>query len=188
VHHPVYNKHKTIVATAITNLDIHDLAREACTYGMAGYYVVTPVTAQRELAEKIIGHWTGGVGMEHNDKRSEALSLVRTAADLDAAIDRISADHGGVRPYVVATAAAGVRRTLGFTELVDLMTGRSPGGPAPGRPLLVLFGTGWGLADEVFSKVDATLAPIRGVVPYNHLSVRAAAAIVCDRLLGLGPK
>jgi len=32
--------------------------------------------------------------------------------------------------------------------------------------------------------VDHRLAPIQGVSNYNHLSVRSAAAIILDRLLG----
>jgi hypothetical protein len=48
---------------------------------------------------------------------------------------------------------------------------------------LLLFGTGWGLADEVLEAADALLPPLAGPSGYNHLSVRAAAAIVLDRLL-----
>jgi tRNA (guanine37-N1)-methyltransferase len=49
-----------------------------------------------------------------------------------------------------------------------------------------VFGTGWGLAEEVFARSDAILAPIRGSAAdgYNHLSVRSAVAIVLDRLFG----
>jgi hypothetical protein len=51
--------------------------------------------------------------------------------------------------------------------------------------VLVVFGTGWGLAREVVDAADAVLAPIRGTESsYNHLSVRAACAIALDRLLG----
>jgi hypothetical protein len=52
----------------------------------------------------------------------------------------------------------------------------------PGRPLLLILGTGWGLTEEVLNKADVVLEPIRGVGDYNHLSVRAAAAIMLDRL------
>jgi hypothetical protein len=47
---------------------------------------------------------------------------------------------------------------------------------------LLLLGTGWGLAAEVLDRVDDVLEPIAGAGPYNHLSVRAAAAIMLDRL------
>jgi hypothetical protein len=54
-----------------------------------------------------------------------------------------------------------------------------------GKPILLVFGTGWGLAKSILDMGDAALAPIvaaRG--GYNHLSVRAACAIALDRLLG----
>jgi hypothetical protein len=51
-----------------------------------------------------------------------------------------------------------------------------------GPPELLLLGTGWGLAAEVLERVDDVLEPIAGSGPYNHLSVRTAAAIVLDRL------
>ena len=51
VHYPVYDRHRRVVATAITNLDIHDIARSSRTYQLAGYFLVHPVTAQRELAD-----------------------------------------------------------------------------------------------------------------------------------------
>ena len=34
VHHPVYDKHRKVVATALTNLDLHDIARASRTYGV----------------------------------------------------------------------------------------------------------------------------------------------------------
>jgi hypothetical protein len=52
----------------------------------------------------------------------------------------------------------------------------------PGAPWLMLLGTGSGLADEVVSRCEAVLEPIAGLVGYNHLSVRAAAAVLLDRL------
>jgi hypothetical protein len=55
----------------------------------------------------------------------------------------------------------------------------------PGRPMLLLFGTGWGLADALIPEVERVLAPIDGRPPWNHLSVRSAVAILLDRLFGL---
>ncbi|QQR88874.1 MAG: hypothetical protein IPJ88_11645 [Myxococcales bacterium] len=51
-------------------------------------------------------------------------------------------------------------------------------------PVLLLFGTGHGLADELIEQADALLPPIRAYSDYNHLSVRTAAAITLDRLIG----
>ncbi|MBZ0118749.1 MAG: RNA methyltransferase, partial [Sandaracinaceae bacterium] len=47
-----------------------------------------------------------------------------------------------------------------------------------------VLGTGHGLAREVIEQSDAVLAPIRAGASFNHLSVRAAAAITLDRLFG----
>jgi hypothetical protein len=168
VHHPVYDKNGRTVTTAITNLDIHDIARAARTFGLAGYFVVTPVEAQRDLAARIVGHWTSGSGREHNDKRTDALQNVRIAASLDAVITTLG------DPYVVATGARERGGTVQFRALAV----------PSGRPTLLVFGTGWGLADEVFGKAHAVLDPIRGAGGYNHLSVRSAVAIVLDRLFG----
>ena len=46
-----------------------------------------------------------------------------------------------------------------------------------------MFGTGWGLDQSVFKGVDYVLDPINGIGEYNHLPVRAAIAIILDRLL-----
>jgi len=53
-----------------------------------------------------------------------------------------------------------------------------------GEPTLLVFGTAHGLAPEITEIADYTLPPIEGFSEYNHLSVRAAVAIICDRLLG----
>jgi hypothetical protein len=50
------------------------------------------------------------------------------------------------------------------------------------EPNLLVLGTGYGLADEMLERCDLLLEPIQGDDEYNHLSVRAAAAIILDRL------
>jgi tRNA (guanine37-N1)-methyltransferase len=182
VHHPVWDKNRQVVTTAVTNLDVHDIARSSRTYGLPTYLLVTPIQAQRELCERILGHWTEGAGLAHNAKRSEALEHVNVVASIDDAIAQVTAANDGQKPYVVATAAKAHGQTMGCDELVAARASD------PGRPMLLLFGTGWGLIDEVFTKVDAALHPISGGIPYNHLSVRSAAAIVLDRLFGISPK
>jgi tRNA (guanine37-N1)-methyltransferase len=51
------------------------------------------------------------------------------------------------------------------------------------RPVLVLLGTGFGLAQEVLDQADALLPSLRWLSIYNHLSVRSSAAIYADRIL-----
>ena len=53
------------------------------------------------------------------------------------------------------------------------------------KPVLLVFGTGWGLAPSVIGSADALLEPISALGgDYNHLSVRSACAIALDRLRG----
>jgi hypothetical protein len=56
---------------------------------------------------------------------------------------------------------------------------------AASRPVVIAFGTGWGLAGELVAGADLRLEPIAAAADtgYNHLSVRAACAITLDRLV-----
>ena len=176
LHHPVFDKHGETVATAVTNMDVHDLARIGRTFGVRGVYIATPVRALRLLAEKILEHWRTGFGAEYNETRREALSLVRTVSDLDAAI--LEAERSaGERPVLVATSAREGDERTSFTDLRRRLRD-------PGPPHLLILGTGWGLTPEIIDRAELVLEPIRGIGDYNHLPVRAAAAIMLDRLLG----
>ena len=89
------------------------------------------------------------------------------------AVERAAGD----RPLLVVTSA---RPSAGGTSSEALSARLA----APGPPVLMVFGTGWGLAPEVMARADLRLAPVQGPSDYNHLSVRAAAAVILDRLLG----
>jgi tRNA (guanine37-N1)-methyltransferase len=176
VHHPCVDRHGAVITTALTNFDIHDLARSTMTFGLAGYHIVTPITSQREKAAHIAKLWIDDAQGEH---RAAALRLVRVAESIEAVMAELTAEHG-VPPVVVGTSArAGAfgvpRRTPG--ELVA----EARENPAP---LLVLLGTGWGLAEALIPSVSRVLTPIDGASTWNHLSVRSAGAILLDRLFG----
>lgn len=177
VHHPVRDKTGEIVTTAITNLDVHDIARSCRTYELAGYFVVTPIDAQLTLLERILGHWSpGGAGAERVPPRADALSIVRPVRSIEEACAAIASRHGQP-PRVVATAARSTGIALrGFEEEALTIASSS-------RPTLLLFGTGHGLVESVLEGADALLHPIRPG-GYNHLSVRAAVAVILDRLFG----
>lgn len=180
VHHPVRDRLGEIVTTAVTNLDVHDLARSARTYDLAGYFLVTPIGAQRAIVERILEHWRTGPGVRRVPERAEALALVEPVSSLSDAIAAIAQRHGR-RPFIVATTArlpAGASATPFEVEAARLADRVAP--------TLLIFGTGHGLTDEVLHGADALLAPIRPSAGFNHLSVRAAAAICLDRLLGEG--
>lgn len=176
LHHPVLDKNGQIVTTAVTNMDIHDIARSATTYGVRRFFVVTPVRALRALSEKILEHWETGYGSTYNLTRKEALSLVGIEVDLDGTLVAIERETGE-RPVLVVTSARPAESSIGYGALRARLE-------APGPPHLILLGTGWGLAPAVMERADLRLAPILGPTPYNHLSVRAAAAVILDRLRG----
>ena len=176
VHHPVLDGKGAVVTTAITNLDVHDLARSARTYGASDYFVVHPIAAQRELVERIREHWTDGSSGRRIPDRREALTLLRIVESLD---DAIGALGGRDRVEVWVTAARALSRPVPFDEARARLRGESD------KAVLVVFGTGWGLASSVVDAADALLEPIRASAgDYNHLSVRSACAIALDRLLG----
>lgn len=183
LHHPVKNKNGETIASAVTNLDLHDLSRLAKTYGVSGLYVVTPLTDQQALAGKIIGHWQNGLGAAYNPKRREALNLVRVKPGLTETMDEIKSMEPGRAVNTIATGAAENRGAVSFKTLRSRLTSEA-------SAFLLLFGTAWGLTDDVIASADAVLAPIQGKTilgesGYNHLPVRAAAAVILDRLLAL---
>jgi hypothetical protein len=175
VHYPVVNRIGDTIAAAVTNLDLHDIARVSKTFGVPCFFAVTPVADQKVFAERIVAHWTRGPGADHIPDRRHAMELVRITESIAAAVEIISGIEGR-RPTMVATCARPQPRAITYARLRGMLT--------EAQPHLLMFGTAWGLAPEVIATSDRVLAPIVGVNDYNHLSVRSAAAIVLDRLLG----
>jgi hypothetical protein len=175
VHHPVLDGQGAIVTSAVTNLDVHDLSRSARTYGCSDYFVTHPIAAQRELVTRIREHWTDGSSGRRIPDRREAIGLLRIVESLDAAIEALG---GRAAVDVWVTAARALGEPVTFAEARERVHGE-------GKPVLLVFGTGWGLADGVIQGADALLEPIRPEEgEYNHLSVRSACAIALDRLMG----
>lgn len=176
VHYPVTDKNRKVVATAVTNIDVHDIARSSATYGVKRYFVVTPVEQQKALVSELLEHWTHGAGATYNPRRKAALDRAEVVSSVaDAA--RIIREQTGVQPITVATGANLRERNIRHGEMRSLLKEKE------GAALLIL-GTGWGLEKTFLESVQYRLAPILGVGEYNHLSVRSAAAILLDRLLG----
>jgi len=176
LHYPVLDRNGRVIASAVTNADIHDIARSARTYGVRRYFIVTPIAEQADLVRKIIGHWTRGAGGALNPSRREALESVEVAGSLEEIIRQIEREESG--PVItVATGARPGEPCMSHGNLSELMARDS------GAYLLV-FGTGWGLAGEVVEHSRYRLDPIVGSEPYNHLSVRSAVAVTLDRLVG----
>jgi len=176
VHYPVYDKNRQVVTTAVTNLDIHDIARAARTFGADSYYVVTPVVEQQRLVNRVADHWQNGWGAGYNPKRKLALDLLKVMPDLAAVTADMHRRHGK-KPLVVVTGASGREGAVSDRELAARIRENSDS-------FLFLFGTGWGMTEEVFDAADLVLAPINGNGDYNHLSVRSAVSIYLDRIFG----
>jgi tRNA (guanine37-N1)-methyltransferase len=173
VHGPVLLKDGSVGTVSLTNLDVHDIARVSRTYGLGGFEVVSPLRDQLALAGRIVDHWRTGPGARSNPDRAEALSLVRLHLSLDAALEAVSIAHG--RPAALVATSAKGPATLSFAAAREMIAA---------RPVLVILGTGHGLAEDVLARADGVLPAIRPFSDYNHLSVRAAAGILTDRLLG----
>jgi hypothetical protein len=94
-----------------------------------------------------------------------------------AAVEQDIVQRCGVAPKMIATDARTFPQCIAYTALRQLIWQQR-------EVFLLLLGTGWGLAEEVITRCEYILAPIYGLTSYNHLSVRVAAGIMLDRLLG----
>lgn len=175
VHWPVRDRTGRVVATNVTHFDIHDMARVCRSYGIGTYHIIHRLEEQRMFVSRVLDHWRVGAGVKFNPMRKTALGLVRTSSHLGEALKSFSEP-----PYVVATAA----RELEGVEKVSFRDLRNR--VLRGESIFLVFGTGFGLSPAVFEECDGVLEPIWGAAPdkYRHLSVRSAASICLDRLLG----
>jgi hypothetical protein len=183
LHYPVTNRNGAIVTTAVTNMDIHDIARSARTFGIQKYFIVTPIDDQHELVGRILAHWRTEQSAAYHPDRFEALSRVRLVRNFEEVKAAVSAEHPGTAPEVVLTDARPIPNSVSYAdyrrELAD--PNRKP------RPVILVFGTGWGVSESFHPEVHRILAPVygpEGQEGYNHLSVRAAVGIILDRLFG----
>jgi hypothetical protein len=176
LHFPMLNRRGAIVATALTSMDVHDIARTARTYGVARYFIITPLSTQQEIARRIRGVWTEGERAMERSYRGEAMELIHVAKDLEESIDWITEAESSP-PLLVATSAQEHKlQKVTYEELNDRRQGA--------RPVYIIFGTGWGMSKELIGTCDLILPPIMASNDFNHLSVRAAVAITLDRIMG----
>lgn len=177
VHYPVRDRLQKTVATNVTNFDIHDIARAAQVYGVEKYYIIHPMKEQLMFVERVLDHWRTGQGAKFNPMRRTALGAVNTAESVEKAI----ADWNQPDGLVIATAARSgeTLKKYSFSELRQEMH-------VAKRPVLMLFGTGFGMTEELLSSCSGVLEGIRGAPPndYRHLSVRSAVSICLDRVMG----
>ncbi len=176
VHHPIKNKRGDVVTTSVTNLDIHDISRSCRTFGIKNYFIITPVKAQNELLNTILGHWQEDKASDYNPDRFDALAKTRHVDSIEAGIASIK-EIEGVEPKIVVTGANFEEYDGDFAALKNTIN-------IDKYPIFILFGTGWGLTTSVTDRADFRLTPIFGTAEdgYNHLSVRSAVAIYLDRM------
>lgn len=176
VHYPVLDPKGHVIATSVTNLDIHDIARLSRTYGAKGYFIIQPGEEQKELTERLLTYWTTGHGSKVNPDRKEALDLVTVVDSLEDA-EKVITEKEGSKPYWVGTSAKIRPNIVSYGELNGILLRDK-------NSALLVFGTGHGLTEETMEKMDYILKPIEGRGEYNHLSVRSAVSITLDRLIG----
>ena len=131
----------------------------------------------RYIAQRMISYWNAGIGNFSIPNRGEALEVVEVVIDLNEVLASIEKKEGQ-RALVVATSARAQDAQLTFTELARRIH-EDP------QPVLVIFGTAYGLSRRILDLCDHTLPPIRAG-RWNHLSVRSAVAITLERLVGEG--
>lgn len=176
VHYPINNKHGDVVTTSVTNMDIHDISRSCRTFGVKKYFLVTPLEIQHQVVERILNHWEKEESSAYNPDRSVALKVAELVFSIDDAIQSIK-NVEGKEPLIVVTGANFKEFSGSAADLVHQNN-------IDRRPILLLFGTGWGLHASVIDRAGFKLSPIRGSSKdgYNHLSVRSAVAIYLSRL------
>ncbi len=175
LHHPVAGKNGDVIGSAVTNIDIHDIARIARTYGIGRFFIVTPYSDQQDLVQEIIDHWQTGHGATSNPARKKAFEVVSIVDSMETVISEIKSNRN-CQPEIVTTSAKELQKSISYNDAKKRMS--------TGVPTLLVFGTAHGLTEETLSKAEYGLPAITTEHGYNHLSVRSAVAIICDRLFG----
>lgn len=170
VHYPVLNKNGEEITTSITPFDIHDIARSAYTFGVDYFYIIHPSSKQKAVSERIINFWQKGFGKSYNQSRSLAFDIVKFAHSLSEAKKLIENQYGKNAKIISTTA-----RKIDSEKLISIEEATKI---SINEPIFLLFGTGWGLTYNTLQLGDFILKPVEGVSDYNHLSVRAASAII----------
>lgn len=177
LHEGMLDKNGDRVTTSLTLIDMHDFCRAAKTYGAKQVFIAHPSGTMRKLANILQGHWREGYGSHYNTDRKTAISILSIVSDLESIVEAVLDEHG-TAPRLIATSAKSGDGRIPYSQLREELNG------GQGAPIVLLFGTGWGMSEELLSRTDGILAPIDGPGSYNHLSVRTACAIILDRLTG----
>ena len=112
-------------------------------------------------------------GSNRNNNRSQAISNIQVFPNLEESISDIE-QRTGKKVKIVSTSARKQHKSTGIDEFVSEID--------PNFAYLIIFGTGWGLSDEILKNSDYILERLSYDTDYNHLSVRSAVSIIMDRL------
>lgn len=177
LHYPTKDRVGDLVATNITNFDIHDIARACRVYGVDRYYIIHPIKEQLMFVERVLDHWNVGEGSKFNPMRKTALRDVRTAENLQQAMKDWG--HEDAKLVVTSARSSEGQQPYSFKSFKTALETED-------QPYFLLFGTGFGLTRDFIDSCHGILEPIKGnsADDYRHLSVRSAVSICLDRLLG----
>lgn len=179
MHSGIALKDGRVGNTSVTSIDIHDIARSATTYNLKEYFIVTPLLDQQKIVNTILNFWQEKEsGEAYNKDRYHAVSRVKVIDSLDEVIAAIEKKEG-VKPLILGTSARfehGAGKMISYHDQAKVWQHK--------RPVLILLGTGHGMAQELIDRCDYFLPPLKGFSKFNHLSVRSAAGIIFDKWLG----
>lgn len=173
-HSPVLLEKDKSGCSSLTNLDIHDIARISRSYGLGPFFVLHPYDDQHQLLGSILEHWRRS-GESHADRKRalEHVQAVKTFED----VENFCIEYYGKAPSWLVTSANWPKKNnscISYKEIRKLC--------ADG-PVIICLGTAKGLDISLLPIKYLRVAPIRHL-DENHLSVRSAAAIAADRILG----
>lgn len=134
-------------------------------------FIITPLEEQKKLLERVMGYWNTSKASDYNQDRVKALQTLSLKDSIEQCI--LSMPE---KPILVATSAQINDQN---PKLISIKNLQEKLKASPHQPMLLLFGTGWGLHPSVIDSVDYLLPPILGANnnEFNHLSVRAAFSI-----------
>lgn len=182
MHSQIYVKDGGVVGnSSVASIDIHDIARSCATYGIKNFFIVTQLEDQFKIVNTFLSFWHSERGKNYNSSRYEAVECVIPTKSFQNVLDAIKAKENA-DPLIITTSAKNYAHGLKIDFSSHGLVWKH------NRPVLIVFGTGQGLSNEIMDQSDFILSPVKGFTDYNHLSVRSAAAIVLDRWLGLNPK
>lgn len=177
MHNKVLDKSGQEVITTLTHFDIHDIARSAKTYNLKQYFIVNPIPEQLSFLSRVLDHWK--LGRDKKLKRSQALNLVSGVSDFESMLLKFSK-----KPFIIFTSAKEVKDLppISIKQIVEKLQNNANVDSSDAVEVLLLFGTGCGLAPSLIELCDGVLEPINTGSGFNHLSVRSAVSILLDRI------